>query len=54
MQFARLPVGVPDDDTWRITHNVTRAHSLEDIECFPDAVKMIFAGQHHEKLLIKL
>jgi NADPH-dependent curcumin reductase CurA len=89
VRFAQFPAGVPDDDTWRFTHDptpepaegevtlrveylsvdpamrdlstwmkegkiVTREHILEGIECFPDAVKMIFAGQNDGKLLIKL
>ena len=32
----------------------TREHVLEGIECFPEAVKMLFAGENRGKLLIRL
>jgi len=51
----RIPEAMRDLSTWMKEGKiVTREHILEGIERFPDAVKMIFAGQNDGKLLIKL
>lgn len=51
----RIPEALPDLSKWmdegRLT---TREHVLEGIGSFPQAVKMIFAGENQGKLLIRL
>jgi NADPH-dependent curcumin reductase CurA len=51
----RVPEALQDLSKWmdegRLT---TREHILEGIECFPSAVKMIFAGENRGKLLIRI
>ena len=51
----RIPEALKDLSTWMGEGKLTtREHVLEGIECFPEAVKMLFAGQNRGKLLIRL
>jgi NADPH-dependent curcumin reductase CurA len=51
----RTKEAVVDLLTWEAEGKIKfREHILEGIDCFPDAVDMIYQGKNHGKLMIKL
>jgi len=51
----RVPEALQDLAKWMDEGRLaTREHILEGIERFPEAVKMIFAGENRGKLLIRI
>ena len=51
----RAKEAVVDLLTWEAEGKIKfREHILEGIDCFPDAVDMIYQGKNHGKLMIKL